>query len=266
MKPYLLLSVMAIGLLSGCSTAFKSGQTPDDVYYSPGRDAGVLTKKEEDRQKEDQARYEEYVSSLDDRYLRMKVANRARWSGLDDFNYWYDSRYDFGMYNYYSYSNWNDYYAWGLGSMYTGWRPYLGVGYSNYGYGYGGGWYGYGWSPLYTVISYGSPKAPGYTAGSNISAYRNKQYNNSNLGYKDPKTGAWVNNGSNNSFGNLMKRVFSSSTSGNNNTQQSWDRPTRTYTPTNNNTPPATSSSAGGNSGGFKSTGSSTSSGRPGRN
>ncbi len=254
----LLFTLISTGLLSGCSTMYKSGQTPDDVYYSPGRDG--LTAKEEEVQKEEQARYEEYISSQEDRYLRMKVANRSRWNSLDDFNYWNDSRFDFCQSYYGRYNSWNNLYAWNpyYYSMNPAW---------NYGMGYYSGWrpgMGWGWSsPIYTVIGYSNPKVySGYTSGSNITAYKNRTYNNANLGYRDAKTGQWVNNGSQNSFGNLVKRVFSSSPNNNQgNTNNSWDRPVRTFDNSSNSSS-STSSSAGGNSGGFKSTGSSSSSGR----
>ena len=132
MKRMILGSLLTIGLLSGCSTAYQSGQTPDDVYYSPGRDGG--SRREEEKVREQQERYEEYASSQDDRYLRMKVANRNRWSGIDDFDYWYDSRYDFSRYNHFS--NWNSFYTWNNplnpSFSYGLWRmqPGLGFGWS----------------------------------------------------------------------------------------------------------------------------------------
>jgi hypothetical protein len=264
MKRILLLSAISMGLLSSCSTAFKAGQTPDDVYFSPGR--GVIASEREERvQKQEEAQYQEYISSLDDRYLRMKVANRNRWSSIDNFDYWYDSRYDFNSYTYNAYNgytgyrNWNPNWSWNLGYSSRSYYP---------GYGYGAGWS----SPIYTVISYTNPKygVGGSTSGSNISAYRNKTYNNNNYGYKDAKTGAFVPSSNNSSFGNLLKRVFSSETS------QSYDRPSRTFdnntsrttttpTQTTPTPPPATSSNAGGSSGGYSSTGSSSSTGRGGR-
>ncbi len=253
MKHTLLLAVISIGLLSSCSTAFKAGQTPDDVYYSPGRE--IASAKEEEVQKKENEQYQEYVSSMDDRYLRMKVANRYRWGMIDNYDYWYDSRYDFSSSYYKSYNN------------YSTWNPCW-----NTGFGYGNrGFYGnIGWNnPYYTVISYTTPTKQtggGYTAGSNITAYKNKTYNNSNYGYKDLKTGAFVPSSNNNSFGNLLKRVFTGSAD--NNTATSFDRPVRTYTstPTTSSSPaPATSSSAGGSSGGYQSTGTSTSTGRGGR-
>ncbi|MBV9987268.1 MAG: hypothetical protein JO301_06285 [Chitinophagaceae bacterium] len=257
MKPALLLSVLGITFLSSCSTAFKSGQTPDDVYYSPGRE--IAAAKEDEVRKQDQAAYQEYISSQDDRYLRMKVANHSRWSSLDDYDYWYDSRYDFSNYN--NYSSYRPY-----SFCYERNAGYIGSPYSSYG--------GYGWSmPYHTIIAYSSPKyAGGSTSGSNISAYRNKSYNNSNYGYKDPKSGAFISTSNTSNFGSLLKRVFSSgsSSSANNNSGSSFDRPARTFsttpTPTNSsNTTPSTSSSAGGHSGGYSSTGSSTSTGRGGR-
>lgn len=258
MKRILLLSAISMGLLSSCTTAFKAGQTPDDVYFSPGKEVAASERKER-VEREEEAQYQEYVSSLDDRYLRMKVANRSRWSSIDNFDYWYDSRYDFNCYNYTginaynSYRNWNPNWNWSLGYGYRSYYP--------------------GWnSPIYTLINYTNPKygAGGSTAGSNISAYRNKTYNNNNYGYKDPKTGNFVPSTNNNNFGNLLKRVFSSGST----TTQSYDRPARTFdnsSSTNSRTtttptpPPATSSNAGGSSGGYSSTGSSSSTGRGGR-
>jgi hypothetical protein len=256
MKRALLFSALSITLLSSCSTAFKSGQTPDDVYYSPGRELAAA--KEDESREKDQAVYEEYISSQDDRYLRMKVANRNRWTSIDDYDYWHDSRYDFSNYNNYAtYMPFNACYGRNAGYLRN---PYSG--YGNYN------------MPYHTIIAYSSPKyVGGYTSGSNISAYRNKNYSNTNYGYKDPKTGAFISTSNTSNFGNLLKRVFSSgsSSSGNSN-PSSFDRPARTFstpttTPTNSSstTTPSTSSSAGGHSGGYSSTGSSTSTGRGGK-
>lgn len=249
MKRFLLFSALSIGLLSSCSTAYKAGQTPDDVYYSPGRD--VPTAREEERAQQAKEEYEEYVSSQDDRYLRMKVANRSRWNSLDDYDYWYDSRYDFCSYNLY-----NNY-------SHNPWIPGMGL---HLGYGsYWGNPYRFGWnSPVYTLINYSTPKFnPGYTTGSNLSAYRNKSYLNTNNAY-NPKTGTYQPANNKNNFGSLLKRVFTNSPSGNN---TSYDRPARTFDNSNSRSSSTTptNSNAGGNSGGFKSTGTSTSTGRGGR-
>ncbi len=249
MKQALLLSILGLGLLSSCTTAFKSGQTPDDVYYSPGRE--MVSNREDETKKAQQESYQQYQTNLDDQYLRMKISRRYRWSQIDDFGYWNDSRYDFGYNNYYNgiYSNIYSYPSIYIGNR--GYYPFQG----NYG------WY----SPVYTIIHYTNPKVSynGTTSASNIYAYRNKNYNNNNYAFKDPKTGNFISGNNNNSFGNLIKKVFISGTNGNN--SSSFDRPSRTFSPSNSNSSPAPSSSAGGSSGGFQSTGSSTSTGRGGK-
>jgi hypothetical protein len=110
MKSYLLLVSLAF-IFASCSTAYKTGQTPDDVYYSPERssDEYVRVEKRNDRQYRNDDNYEE------ERYVRMKVRNRL-YSVLDDEWYRYDSysRYNTGYmsctspWNYANY--WNYYY------------------------------------------------------------------------------------------------------------------------------------------------------------
>ena len=70
----------------------------------------------------------------------------------------------------------------------------------------------------------------------------------------------------NNSFGNLVKRVFSTATSvAGAVSNDSWDRAARSFSNSNTGGAAVPSSNAGGNSGGVKSTGTSTSTGRGGR-
>ncbi len=38
MNTRILLLAISAAALSSCSTMYKSGQTPDDVYYSPGQE------------------------------------------------------------------------------------------------------------------------------------------------------------------------------------------------------------------------------------
>jgi hypothetical protein len=42
----------------------------------------------------DSEEYQDYQSYQDDRYLRLKVANRNRWSTIDDWGYWNDPRFN----------------------------------------------------------------------------------------------------------------------------------------------------------------------------
>lgn len=114
MKSLLPLLSLLIVFVS-CSTAYKSGQTPDDVYFSPAKekDAYVRIEKDEDRRYKNS---EDDYAYNDDRYLRMKVRNRDRWAYLDDYyrdpnaysytrNYYYN---DFCCCNPRTY--WNQYY------------------------------------------------------------------------------------------------------------------------------------------------------------
>jgi hypothetical protein len=104
------LPLLAIALVFGsCTTAYKSGQTPDDVYYSPTRpqDEYVRTERRDDRRRV----YEEELR--DDRYLRMKVRDR-RYANL------YDDYYSYNPYYYHYYNSfliynspWSPYNYWG---------------------------------------------------------------------------------------------------------------------------------------------------------
>lgn len=261
MKNSLLFALIGMGLfVTGCSTASKLDQTVDDVYYSPGRpsvEKVVITNYQEKKD-----RYDNYVNSTDEQFLRMKVGNYYRWNMLDDYTYWNDSRYDFGNYNYYNSIGFNNYYS-----------------NNNWNYGWGFGYYRpiYSWgNPYYTFINYYNPKTSiGGPSGSGISAYLNKNYNNnnSNTGYSKSN----YNNTnyiapSSSNFSGLVKKVFSSSSTGG-----SYDRAARTFdnnsssrtyssNSSSGSTGSAPSSSAGGNSGGVKSSGSSASTPRATRN
>src|SRR5436190_21477494 len=100
MQRQILLLAITAAALSSCTTAYKTGQTPDDVYYSPARPQDEYVRVE----KKEQQQYRSNDDYYDDRYLRMKVQNRNRWSDLDDW-YYYGNRY---TYSYYNSNNWNN--------------------------------------------------------------------------------------------------------------------------------------------------------------
>ncbi|HEX2534500.1 MAG TPA: hypothetical protein VHK69_12230, partial [Chitinophagaceae bacterium] len=83
------LPLLSLAFLASCTSAYKTGQTPDDVYYSPTRpqDAYVHTETRQDRQErkyESDRRDDRYDEDYYyDRYLRMKIRNRSRWSTID---------------------------------------------------------------------------------------------------------------------------------------------------------------------------------------
>ncbi|OIR13323.1 hypothetical protein GALL_57080 [mine drainage metagenome] len=266
MKQTIFSILVAAGFLTGCTSAYKSSQTPDDVYYSPAK---YVVAKELNTTK-DQREYQEYISSNDDRYLQMKVHNYDYWNSLDDYSYWNDSRYYYynSFYNPYYSSFYNPYgwggyysgfgygYGFGYNPYYFGYNPFYDY-YGGYG-GYGGGWY----NPAFVVNSYKDPTLNIGTAGSNIFAYQNRIYNNSNNSpFYNFRPGTIAGTSTNN-FGTLVRRVFSSpANNSNNNYSNSWSNPVRMQSSSS-----YSSSSAGGNSGGYSSKGSSSSGGRAPRN
>jgi hypothetical protein len=108
MRTKILLLALSAAAFSSCTTAYKSSQTPDDVYYSPVR---VYEGESENRREE--KRYE----TSSDYQISMGIRDR-RWR---DFRNEYD--YDYSPYNYscnrYNYGYYYNpyYYPW---AIYTG--------------------------------------------------------------------------------------------------------------------------------------------------
>lgn len=225
MKSSILLLAVSVAALSSCSTSYKTGQTPDDVYFSPTRPEKeeTFTEKYDDRE----SRYnDEYY---DDRYLRMKVHNRTRWSDLDDW-YYYD-RYSLG-YNYYygsyhnPYNSWNYYYnpycCCHTNTIYS--NPKTGIAYNK--------------PRVFNLGSYNVN-----TSGNNNSnpKYGGQTTTNGNT-YNGPRNSS--NSGTNNNSGNILRNIFNSSnpsSSNSNNNSSSGNN--------NNSSSSSSSSSSSGNSG-----------------
>ncbi len=144
MNTRILLPVAVIAVLTSCSTAYKSGQTPDDVYFSPGKERAAYVSTNEDRDN----RNDNY-SDVSSRYLRMKSYNRSRWSSFDDdYLYWNDSRWN----NPYMFNSWygnSMSYGYGYGYGHMGYNSYYG--YSNF---YSNPWF---WNNPFGSVYYGSP-------------------------------------------------------------------------------------------------------------
>jgi hypothetical protein len=156
MRRSILLFALSAAILGGCTSAYKSGQTPDDVYYSPERQRDEYVRVKED----DQPKYQNVDEYYDDRYLRMKVHNRVMWSSLDDLNY-YNRKYSS---SYYNSLNWNN-----------PWSPYT---YWNYHYNpYCSG------QVVYT--SYAKTPSYNHPRVFNLNTYNNTQLTNNN--YTNPK-------------------------------------------------------------------------------
>ncbi|MCX8019299.1 MAG: hypothetical protein N2747_02250 [Chitinophagaceae bacterium] len=225
MKLFFTFSIFLL-MLSSCSTAYKTGQTPDDVYYSPLRPQEEYT----ENKREKEGRYEYTDEYYDDRYLRMKVRNRQRWSDLDDW-YLYD-RYSIGFNCYYGsfynpYNAWNYYY-----------NPYC-----------------HCVNPIVFIPSPSAPSAPPVIR-KNFSAvaFQNTQYNNANTGgaewiktrtitanrgsYNQQNTsGENRSEGGNKGLSQKLKTIFSSD-----NTES---RPSRIYLPSESGTIAVNTGSSG---------------------
>ena len=219
----LLLAIVAVSVTS-CSTAYKSGQTPDDVYYSPVRTVDERDDSEDRVQSNTDSRTDNY----EEREIRMATRDR-RWRDIND-NYDYNYRYD----------------------------PYR-FGY-NYGYYYNPYYYNQPvWLPGYVIVN---PKnsTPRMT---NLGSYNNstlvtvdpksgqtrwvkseRSYNNSN-------------SNSNRNTGSFVRRILTAASSTNRSNEYN-NNNDRSYTPSTNNSnsnsssnsSPSKSSSSGSSSGG----------------
>lgn len=79
MQSKTLLVALSVAAFSSCSTAYKTSQTPDDVYYSPAR----IIEKENRSEKKEQARYD----AKDDYEITMSIRDH-RWRDFrDDYEY-----------------------------------------------------------------------------------------------------------------------------------------------------------------------------------
>lgn len=213
MKSIYTFSLIAI-VFASCTTAYKSGQTPDDVYYSPERPKEEYVRVEEDKEK---YRYED---SDEDRYLRMKVRNYRRWSSIDDDCYCYN-RYSN---SYYSYNNpWNSQ---------TYWNYY----YNPY----------YGKGSVVVNTSYNKPRKY------NLHVFDNSQNGNTNSNvkrtYNTPVNTSGNNNykGSGSNAGNFIRDVFTNSNS-NSNSGSTPPKSTSGNSSTNSGNTNTNSGSSGGN-------------------
>ncbi len=231
MKSAILLLAFFTAAFTSCTTAYKTGQTPDDVYYSPVRPQGdeyVQTDKQDDRQYSNDEYY-------DDRYLRMKVKNRYRWSDMDD-SYYYNRRYSYSSYNcccfgnpWTPYSYWNNYY-----------NPY---------------------SQKYSVVSPATTATYNKPRTFNLNAYNSNALTNNN--YTNQKYSSPGNNSNNNTnaaprnrnsnrnnnAGNILRDVFSGNNNSSSTNNNSSNSNSNNSSSSNSNSSSSSSSSSGSSSG-----------------
>lgn len=241
-----IFSVFALAIvLASCSTAYRQAQTPDDVYYSPAKEKErTYASAEDNRRTDNYARrsnndYDDYTSSNDDRYLRMKIQDRYRWGALDDYNYWSSPGYAFN--NYYGYNSFNPFIfnSWGLSYYYSPFasiQPYgwFNSYYPTYGYyNHYNSYNSYGYMPVYLTTARRTPGVHRPMLGGYVN--NGLGYNNNNN--RSRTSGRYVpafntndsryNNRNNNSINN-NNNSFNRSNNNNNNTNST---PTRSFTP-----------------------------------
>lgn len=270
MKAFISIAVAAI-IFSSCSTAYQSGQTPDDVYYSPQRPQASQNEYVNVEQNNsnryqynnDENNSDEY--SYDDEYLRMKVRNRARWSMLDNDFYFYNASpfayYTPYSYNPYAYRYYGDVYynhfglynpygmynnfGLGLGLSYN---PYYNPYYANPYYSHYGSYY---YNPYGAPIIVGKNRTPVYSSPrtSNLNIYNRSNRNTRSRqgGYieqgNNNQRPVYNNNSSRRNSGNDLRNVFGNNNSSNN-------TPSRPSVNTNSNSSSNSGSSSRGSSGG----------------
>jgi len=232
MKLCILLLAFTAAAFSSCTTAYKTGQTPDDVYYSPTRPEAneyVRVEKQDDRY------YRGSNDYYEDRFLRMRMQDRYRWSALDD--YYFNNTYAYNAYGYYNnfHSPWNSYYTWN-----NFYNPY------------------YSGIPCYSgSVIIKNPRlyvSPSKAIVFNPNSYSTGSNANRPVGIRSLNNGYNNRNNNRNSFGESVRKVFSNSNSNSNyNSNSNNSTPGRSYTPSSNsnsNSSSSSSRSSGGSSGG----------------
>lgn len=244
-------------VLTGCSSAYRTAETPDDVYYS----YGAARPAAEERYTERSDDYVSYWDDSDDRYLRMKVRDRDRWSQIDDLNYWYGFNNPMGGFNVgintwnspLGWNNWNTWNNWGWGNTWN--NPFMWNSFYN---NWNNPWC---WNrPVMVINKYPTRPTVAYTPrpGFNRGGFNNTLFDRGN-GNSNRTTGkpSYQQPGYGNS--SLFRTIFSGGSNGSsgNSNNSSWARPARFFDG---------GSSSGGsmNSGGSSRTSGSSSSGSSG--
>ncbi|MBS1736808.1 MAG: hypothetical protein JSS98_09445 [Bacteroidetes bacterium] len=236
MQTKYLLFIAFVLVLGSCSTAYRTGQTPDDVYYSPtpANDDYVTQYNQDDRNSYDYRNSEEYEIR---RGIRNPVYRNSISIGLGFGGYspYYSMGFSpyFGSpygYNYFGYNNFYNPYSYSYlnGFNYNGfYNPYP---YYNGNYGYGhSGYYGnyYGnYLPYYpgigTVNTNRGVRRMNGATGSYGAANRGTN------GYTPAPARTFPTQRPSSGVGNVLRRVFNSGS--NTSERNSNSRPANTRT------------------------------------
>lgn len=260
MKIKYIILLAGVAAFSSCSTAYRSGQTPDDVYYSPAPQENTYVSKPSSQ---DQDSY--YYRNDEDNDIRSGINNPIYRSPLTlsmGFGYSPYSMYPYNSFNNnYGYNNFGyspygmNYSPYGMKSMYDPYSPFgyndfsmyspynnyyspyssFGLGYSPYNS------YGYGYSPYNSPLLFSSKSVNTNTGARryNLGVYNNNRSNSTESQVNEqpirtettqPNRGSGV--------GNVIRRVFTPSQRNtyavpNNNTRRSYNN--NNERPNNNN-------------------------------
>ena len=230
MKQSFTLLALTVAVLSSCTSAYKTGQTPDDVYYSPVRPQAAYVQTETKEEERPTQYSDDYY---EDRFLRMRIEDRYRWSTLDD--YYFNNAYAYNSFgNYYSLNSpWNSYFAWNCH-----YNPY-----------YGGIPYYPGGVIIKTPRNYNPPSR---ALVFNPNSYNIRTTGTTSSGSKGLSNNYYNrynnNNRSNNTLGESIRKVFSNNNgSGSYNSGSNSSSPSRSYSPSSGS---SSSSGGSGRSGG----------------
>ena len=213
MNTKLLLIAVAVVSLSSCSSVYKSGQTPDDVYYSPVRMYDEADVKKETRREEPR----NYYSYSEQSQIRLGI-NNPRWRYLDDYSYTpYLYGYNYGYY-------YNPYYC-----------P---IPVYNYG------------SVVIANPKNTTPRMTNLAAYNTV--YNNTNFNVSSK-YLNPVNMPVRTYNNSSRLSNTLNKIFNNGSSNynnsNNNSQNSSNQSSRSYTPSSNSSSTRSSSSGSSSSG-----------------
>lgn len=96
MQSKILLFILSVAVFSSCSTAYKTGQTPDDVYYSPVKP--VVEKKYTEKEEQKQQVNNDYEITMAVRDQRWRNFRREYEYDNSPYNYCYCSCKSTGYY------------------------------------------------------------------------------------------------------------------------------------------------------------------------
>ena len=295
MKTILLFTALSGSLaMVGCSSAYRTAQTPDDVYFSEGPPAREYAEQKKTPETPQEG-YTSYWEKQDDNMLRMKVSDRDKWNAVDDIDYWqgYNNNYWVNYnspfnspwaYNPYAYNPHAFNNPWAFNNQWSFNNPWnwnrgfnsfgMGMGWNSWGLGlnsWNNNWSNpYCWNqPVKVINRY--PVGASSRSSTALTPYSNYSYNRGANSLKnrmnvDPGASRSIFEGSNfnttDRSGNSMYRTINRSGINNGGSGSSYERPTRTFDSGGNNSGSSGGSSrSGGTSSGSSSGGTSSGSG-----